>query len=70
MIVRADGAQIAVIASDHNVRLQKIEVGRDYGDRVEVLSGLREGETIVANPGDTVREGLKVDIVDAPQAAR
>ena len=70
MIVRADGAQIAVVAPDHTVRLQKIEVGRDYGDRVEVLSGLREGDTIVSNPGDTVREGLKVDVVDASRSAR
>jgi len=65
MIVRADGAQIAVVGPDRTVHLQKIEVGRDYGDRVEVLNGLREGDTIVANPGDTVRDGLKVAVVPA-----
>ena len=63
MIVRSDGAQVAVVGSDHTVHLQKIEVGRDYGDRLEVLKGLREGDTIVSNPGDTVHEGLKVDVV-------
>ncbi len=68
MIVRSDGAQIAVVGPDRTVHLQKIEVGRDYGDRVEVLTGLREGDTIVSNPGDAVREGLKVDVV--PAAAR
>jgi RND family efflux transporter MFP subunit len=65
MIARGDGAQIAVVGPDHIVHLQKIAVGRDYGDRVEVLNGLREGDTIVANPSDAVREGLKVDIVPA-----
>jgi RND family efflux transporter MFP subunit len=65
MIVRADGAQIAVVGPDRTVHLQKIEVGRDYGDRVEVLSGLREGDTIVSNPSDTVRDGMKVDVVPA-----
>lgn len=65
MIVRADGAQIAVVKPDRTVHLQKIDVGRDYGDRVEVLNGLREGDTIVSNPGDAVREGLKVDVVKA-----
>ena len=63
MIVRSDGSQIAVVGSDHIVHLQKIEVGRDYGDRLEVLKGLREGDTILANPGDMAREGLKVDVV-------
>lgn len=65
MIVRSDGAQIAVLDPSNIVHLQKIEVGRDYGDRVEVLNGLREGDTIVANPGDSVRDGVKVDAVPA-----
>jgi RND family efflux transporter MFP subunit len=64
MIVRADGAQVAVVRPDRTVHLQKIEVGRDYGDRLEVLKGLSEGDTIISNPGD-VREGLKVDVVPA-----
>jgi len=65
LIVRADGAQVAVVGVDRIVHLKKIEAGRDYGDRVEVINGLREGDTIVSNPGDAVREGAKVDIVPA-----
>jgi RND family efflux transporter MFP subunit len=63
LIVRADGAQVAVIRPDHSVHLQKIEVARDYGDRLEVAGGLEEGDMIIANPGDVAREGLKVDPV-------
>ncbi|HTW65502.1 MAG TPA: efflux RND transporter periplasmic adaptor subunit [Bryobacteraceae bacterium] len=70
MIVRADGAQVAVVGPDHTVHLQKIAVGRDYGDRVEVVGGLREGDTIVSNPGDEVREGLKVEVVPAAATGR
>jgi RND family efflux transporter MFP subunit len=63
MIVRSDGAQVAVVRPDHTVHLQKIQVGRDYGDRLEVLNGLREGDTIVSNPGDEAREGIQVEVV-------
>jgi RND family efflux transporter MFP subunit len=63
LIVRADGAQVAIVRPDHSVRLQKIGVGRDYGDRLEVSSGLKEGDMIIVNPGDVVREGLKVEPV-------
>lgn len=70
MIVRADGAQVAVVRSDHSLHLQKIEVGRDYGDRLEVLKGLRDGDIVVANPGDVAREGLKVDVVPKPAAPK
>jgi RND family efflux transporter MFP subunit len=61
LIIRADGAQVAVVAADHTVHLQKVEVGRDYGDRLEVVHGLQEGATVIMNPGDVVQEGQKVD---------
>lgn len=61
LIVRPDGTQIAILTADHTVHLQKIEVGRDYGDRMEIVSGLREGETIIPSPGDLAREGIKVE---------
>ena len=45
LVVRAEGTEVAVLRSDNTVHLQKIQVGRDYGDRLEILSGLEEGET-------------------------
>jgi RND family efflux transporter MFP subunit len=65
IIARGSGTEVAVVGTNHVVHIVKVEVGRDYGDRVEVLSGLREGETIVANPGDTAREGALVNPVPA-----
>lgn len=65
LVVRADGTSVAVIRPDHTVHLQKVTIGRDYGDRLEVLGGLQEGETIIANPGDVAREGDKVQPVPA-----
>ena len=63
MISRGEGTEVAVVAPDRTVHLRKIEVGRDYGDRLEVINGLREGESIIANPSDTAREGLEVQPV-------
>jgi RND family efflux transporter MFP subunit len=63
--VGADGTKIALLRPDHTVHFQPIEVGRDYGDKLEVLSGLSEGDTIIPRPGDAVREGVKVEPVAA-----
>jgi len=63
LIVLATGTQVAIVRPDSTVHLQKIQVGRDYGDRLEVLSGLEMGDKIIANPGDSAREGVKVDPV-------
>jgi RND family efflux transporter MFP subunit len=67
LIVRADGTQVAVVREDHTVHLQKIEIGRDFGDRLEVAGGLQQGDTLIVNPGDVVREGVKVSTVPANQ---
>ncbi len=63
LIVRGEGTEVALLRDGRTVHLQKIEVGRDYGDNLEVTGGLAEGQTIIANPGDVVREGLQVQPV-------
>jgi RND family efflux transporter MFP subunit len=63
LIVRGDGTAVAVVREDHTVHLQKIEVGRDYGDHLEVIRGLRAGQLIIPNPSDVVGEGLQVQPV-------
>jgi RND family efflux transporter MFP subunit len=63
LIVRAAGTQVAVVRPDHMVHFQNIQVGRDYGDKLEVLNGLQAGDSVIANPSDIVREGLQVEPV-------
>jgi RND family efflux transporter MFP subunit len=60
VLFRTDGAQLAVVQPDGLVHLQKIAIGRDYGDRVEILQGVEEGATVIAVPGDVAREGARV----------
>ena len=67
LMVRADGTQIAVVGPDSIVHLQKIVIGRDYGDRLEVMQGLQVGDRIIANPDDNAREGVKVEAVEAAE---
>jgi multidrug efflux pump subunit AcrA (membrane-fusion protein) len=66
LVVRSDGPQVAVVDAGGSVHFTKIQLGRDFGDRLEVLSGLEEGQQVAVNPGDAVREGGKVKAVLAP----
>lgn len=61
LIVSGAGTQVAVVDPNHRVHLQTIVAGRDYGDRLEVMKGLNDGEVIVAHPGDVLHEGTIVD---------
>jgi RND family efflux transporter MFP subunit len=62
IMFRTDGAQVAVV-QDGALHLQKVTIGRDYGDRVEILQGLNEGATILSAPTDSAREGAKIEPV-------
>jgi hypothetical protein len=62
LVVRSDGPQVAVVGPDHRVRYQKIALGRDYGAQLEVTQGLQEGDELVVNPTDQIRDGVTVEI--------
>jgi RND family efflux transporter MFP subunit len=63
LVLRSEGPQVAVVDGNHRVHLTKIKTGRDYGDRLEINSGLHEGDNIIANPGDVLADGAQVDPV-------
>ena len=60
LVVRSDGPQVAVVASDGMVHYKLVHLGRDFGDHLEVLDGLQAGQMLAVNPGDTVREGVRI----------
>jgi RND family efflux transporter MFP subunit len=63
LVVRTDGPQVAVVQSNHTVHYQKVQLGRDFGDRVEVVGGLDADAQLVVNPSDDIREGVQVKVL-------
>ena len=70
LITSAGGLSVAILADvkpghtypaqAKSVHIQKIEVGRDYGQEIEVTSGLEGWEYVIVNPSDGVEEGAVV----------
>jgi RND family efflux transporter MFP subunit len=69
LVVRPDGPQVAVVGDGDIVHFQRVQLGRDFGDRVEVTGGLTAGQRIVVNPGDSVRDNVKVKPVLVAKSA-
>lgn len=63
---RQDGPRVAVVRPDQTITLKNVKLGRDFGRRVEVLSGLEAADVVVLNPHDAVEEGQKVLAREAP----
>jgi RND family efflux transporter MFP subunit len=62
IVSRSDGPQVAVVSVERRVQMRRINPGRDYGSRMEVMSGVSEGEILVVNPTDEIREGVQVQV--------
>ena len=66
LATRTKGQRVAVLDDQHRVQYRDVQLGRDYGAEVQVLSGLKEGERVVVHPGDDLPDGTVVEPVPLP----
>jgi multidrug efflux pump subunit AcrA (membrane-fusion protein) len=58
---RGQLVQLFVVDSSQMARLRLIKTGKVYGERIEVLSGLGEGEKIIVEGVERVNDGNRVE---------
>jgi membrane fusion protein (multidrug efflux system) len=63
IIFQAEGTQVALVDSNNIVHLRDIQLGRDFGDVIEVLDGLNPDDRVINNPPDSLDEGQTVQIM-------
>jgi len=61
LLFRSEGLRVGVVRNSR-VALVPITVGQDYGDPVEVLSGLTARDAVVVNPSDSLADGAQVRV--------
>jgi RND family efflux transporter MFP subunit len=64
LLFRSEGLQVAVV-KDSKVVLTRVTPGHDFGDQIEILSGLNGDESVIQNPPDSVLAGQQVQIAKA-----
>lgn len=62
LMFRGDGTRVAVVDGAGTVHLQPVRLGRNYGETVDVVEGLRGSERLVLNPSDSLADGDKVQV--------
>jgi multidrug efflux pump subunit AcrA (membrane-fusion protein) len=60
----ARGVDQSVLARSRIIHFQKVQPGRDYGTTLEIIGGLKDGDYVVVNPGDAVKEGAIVQMAN------
>ncbi len=59
-LVRSSGVWTVFVVEGGRARRRVVGLGHHGGDRVEVLRGVRAGETVVLHPSDRLRDGDRV----------
>jgi hypothetical protein len=69
LLFRPEGTRIALVDPAGRVHLTLVQLGTDFGTRVEVLSGLAATDRIIVNPADSLADGDVVTLTAPPADA-
>jgi multidrug efflux pump subunit AcrA (membrane-fusion protein) len=65
IVATAQGEFVPVVRNNM-IHIQRVQVGRDLGSQVYIVQGLQNGDVVVVNPTDQVKEGVHVRTHPAP----
>ena len=68
VVFDAHGTRVMTVDRANTIRFQPVELGRDFGDTIDIQGGLGGQELIVAQPSVSLKEGQVVRPVAAHQA--
>ena len=68
LIFNSEGTQVMVVEPGGTLRVQKVTVGRDFGDTIDIQAGLNDGETIVKQPDVSLQTGQVVTPVQPTES--
>jgi RND family efflux transporter MFP subunit len=61
LLFRGEGLRAGVVR-DGRVQLVPVEIGHDYGAKVEITSGLGPHDQVILNPPDSLADGERVNV--------
>ena len=65
MLFRSEGLRVATVENGGTVQLRSVAVGRDFGNQIEVVSGLKPSDWVIINPSDSLVSGEKVRLAQS-----
>ena len=64
------GTELAVFGDDGKAAFKTVQLGRDFGDSVEVMAGLSPQDRVIDSPPETLQNGDAVQLAAAPGGGR
>jgi RND family efflux transporter MFP subunit len=70
LLFRQHGLEVATVGSDNKVVLKSVQLGRDFGTKVEVVAGLDLKDRVIDSPPDWLAQGDAVRPAESEPAAK
>jgi RND family efflux transporter MFP subunit len=64
LLFRTEGLRVGIV-KDGKVVLTAVTPGHDFGNQIEIVSGLKSDDQVIVNPPDSIVSGQQVQIVQA-----
>jgi RND family efflux transporter MFP subunit len=64
LLFRTEGLRVGIVKNG-KVVLTAVTPGHDFGDQIEIVSGLKSDDQVIVNPPDSLVSGQEVQIVQA-----
>jgi RND family efflux transporter MFP subunit len=65
LIVSFGQPRVATVGPDNRIRSHSVQLGRDYGTRIEIVDGLSEKDRLLVAPPDGLQDGTLVHPINA-----
>jgi RND family efflux transporter MFP subunit len=62
LLVDAAGMRVAVVDGDHRLHYRPVQIGRDYGQEVEILTGVAEGDVLATGLSAAIADGSAIEL--------
>jgi RND family efflux transporter MFP subunit len=62
ILIDSKGTRVATVTADHKIHFKSITLGRDFGSKSEIITGLAPSDVVVQNPTDDLQEGTAVSV--------
>ena len=59
LLFRSEGLRVAIVR-DNRVILVPVRIGHDFGNAVEITSGLTPNDSVILDPSDSLTDGMEV----------
>jgi RND family efflux transporter MFP subunit len=69
LLFRSEGMQVGVVGTGGKVEMRTVRLGRDFGQTVEIVDGVKAGDHVIMNPSDSLASGMTVRVAEPTKVA-